>query len=130
MFSISAEGCTEISVTAAVAADLAGKEGYIVEQVSADKTVQLYTSGIPYAVLGERIQGSDQWRAYLIGGGGKAPCVAGGAITTPAYVKAASGGKVVAASSGDSCVGVKRAPSTAAADGDIIGVDLGLIVRP
>lgn len=130
MLKITAEGCTEITVTAAVPDDLANKEGYVVEQVAATDTVQLYTNGVPYAVLGERIQGGSQWKAYLIGGGGIAPCVAGGAINSPAYVKVQNGGKVVAAASTNLCVGTKRLPTTAAADGRFVGVDLALVTMP
>lgn len=130
MLKITAENCQRITVTANVTGDLANKEGYIVEQVAAAKTVQLFTSGIPYAVLGERIQDSDQWFAYLIGGGGIAPCVAGGAINSPAYVKAQSGGKVVAASSTNLSIGAKRNPTAAAADGDVVGVDLFFVIMP
>lgn len=117
-------------MTANVAADLANKEGYVIEQIAASKKVQLFTTGIEYAILGERIQGSDQWYAYLIGGGGIAPCVTSGAINSPGYVKAANGGTIVAASSGNRCIGVKRVPETAAASGDVVGVDLGFQAMP
>jgi hypothetical protein len=130
MLSITALNARVITVTANVAADLAGKEGYVVEQVAASDKVQLYTNGIPYAVLGERIQGGSQWNAYLIGGGGIVPCVAGGAINSPAYVKPANGGKIVAAAQGNLAIGTKRDPSTAAADGDVVGVDLAFITMP
>ncbi|HEX3890706.1 MAG TPA: hypothetical protein VHX90_07635 [Verrucomicrobiae bacterium] len=130
MLSIVAIGCREITVAANVANDLANKEGYIIEQVAASDKVQLYTNGIPYAVLGERIQGGDQWRAYLIGAGGIAPCVAGGAINAPAYVKPQNGGQVVAAASTNPCIGTKRDPSDAAAAGDVIGVDLSFVTMP
>lgn len=130
MLSIIAVGCQYTTVTAAVAADLAAKEGYIVEQVAAAETVQLYTNGIPYAVLVERLQGADQWKAALIGGGGICPCIAGGAINSPAYVKPANGGKVVAAAQGNLAIGTKRAPAAAAADGDVIAVDLAFITMP
>jgi hypothetical protein len=130
MFSITAENAKTITVTAEVAADLAGKEGHVVEQVAGKRTVQLYTNGIPYAVLGERIQGSDQWSAYPINGGGIVPCVAGGVINTPAYVKPQNGGKVVAAASGNLAIGTKREPLNAAADNDVVAVDLGLVTMP
>ena len=128
---IIAEGCTFVTVTAAVAADLANKEGYIVQQVAAAETVELFTSGIPYAVLVERLQGGSQWKAALINGGGICPCIAGGAISAAAtYVKAKSGGTVEAASSTNLSSGVKRIPAAAAASGDVVGVDLGLVTMP
>lgn len=132
MLKITAVGCREITVTAEVAADLAGKEGYIVEQIAAKETVQLYTNGIPYAVLGERLQGGAQWKAYLIGGGGMAPCItgAGGIGALPAYVKPANGGKVVAAAQGNLAIGTKRDPAGATADGEVVGVDLAFITMP
>ncbi|HMJ91671.1 MAG TPA: hypothetical protein VK530_17750 [Candidatus Acidoferrum sp.] len=130
MLKILAENAKLITVTASVAADLANKEGYVVEQIAASNKVQLYTTGIPYAVLGERIQGSDQWNAYDLRGGGIVPCVAGGAINTPSYVKPANGGKVVAGAQNDHCVGVKRDPVAACADGEAIGVHVGLSVMP
>lgn len=130
MLSITTENVQEVTVTAAVAADLANKEGYVVEQVAAAKTVQLYTNGIPYAVLISRLQGGAQWRAALIGGGGICPCIAGGAINSPAYVKPANGGKVVAAAQGNLAIGTKRDPAAAAADGDVIGVDLAFVTMP
>ena len=130
MFSIAAENVRPTTVTANVAADLAGKEGYVVEQIAGSEKVQLYTNGIPYAVLGERIQGSDQWNAYPINNGGRVPCIAGGAINTPAYVKVANGGKIVAADSLDNAIGVKRYPTAAAAANDVIAVDLGFVQAP
>lgn len=130
MLGISAENARLITVTANVAADLAGKEGHVVEQVAGSEKVQLYTNGIPYAVLGERLQGSDQWNAYLIGAGGKVPCIAGGAINSPAYVKPQNGGKVVAAAQGNLAIGTKRYPAAAAADGDVVAVDLAFVTMP
>ncbi len=130
MVKITNEGCKLVTVTANVLADLAGKEGYVVEQVAASEKVQLYTNGIPYAVLVERLQGSDQWSAALIQGGGLCGCVANGAIDSPGYVKAANGGKVTAASSTNQCIGTKRYPTASSADGDRIMVDLGLVVMP
>lgn len=131
MLSISAENIREVTVVAAVAADLNGKHGYVVEQVAATQTYQLYTSGIPYAVLMEELTpGGGVWKAALINGGGIVPCIADGAINTAAYVKAANGGKVTAGSSTNLCIGVKRKPNAASADGSVIGVDLGLVTMP
>jgi hypothetical protein len=123
-------GCTMVTVEANVPADLAGKEHYIVEQVAGSKKVQLYTNGIPYAVLYERLQGSGDWSAVLISAGGICPCIAGGAIDTPAFVKPQNGGKVIAAASGNLACGTKRKPETAAADTHLISVDLGLVTMP
>lgn len=131
MLKITAEGCTLVTVTANVLADLAGKEGYIVEQVANSDKVQLYTNGIPYAVLVERLQGSDQWSAALINGGGTVGCIQDGATAVPAYVKPANGGKVTAAASGNLALGTKRYPvASTGADGDRIAVDLGLVTMP
>lgn len=130
MLKITAENAARITVTADVIANLVGKEALIVEQVAGSLKVQLYTNGIPYAVLGERIQDSGQWFAYPINSSGIVPCIAGGAINTPAYVKVQAGGKVIAASSGNQCVGTKRNPVAASADGDVIGVDLALMIMP
>jgi len=130
MLKVSNENVQIITVTANVAGDLADKEGYVVEQVAASDKVQLYTNGVPFAVLLERIQGGSDWKAALIGGGGICRAVAGGAINSPAYVKPQNGGKVIAAASGNLAIGTKRKPSAAAADGDIIGVDLGFVTMP
>ena len=93
--------------------------------------VQLYTNGIPYAVLVERLQGSDQWSAALIQGGGLCGVIQDGATAVPAYVKAANGGKVTAAASGNLAVGVKRYPvANTGADADRVMVDLGLATMP
>lgn len=130
MLKITAENARLTTVTANVPADLAGKEGYIVEQVAGSEKVQLYTNGIPYAVLYERLQGAGDWSAYLISAGGIVPCIAGGAINTPAYVKPANGGKVVAAAQGNLTCGVKRYPVAAAADGDVVAVELVQVDMP
>jgi len=115
---------------AAVAADLLGKEGYVVEQVAGAETIQLYTNGIPLGVLHSRLEGQDVWTVRLIGKGGTLKCVAGGAINSPAYVKPANGGKVVAAASGNLSIGVKTSPVVAAADGDVIEVVDNLVTMP
>lgn len=115
---------------AAVPANLIGKEGYVVEQIAATETIQLFTSGIPLGVLQQRLEGDDAWSVRLFGKGGTLKVVAGGAINTPAYVKPASGGKVVAASSGNLAVGVKTLPSAAAADGDVIEIVDNFITMP
>jgi hypothetical protein len=107
---------------AAVPADLIGKEGYIVEQVAGAETIQLYTSGIPLGVLHQRLEGGTEWNVRLLGKGGTVKVVAGGAISTPAYVKPDSGGKVVAASSTNLAIGVKTSPTAAAANGDFIEI--------
>lgn len=107
---------------AAVAADLIGKEGYVVEQVAAAETIQLYTNGIPLGVLHQRQEGSDQWTVRLLGKGGTVKVVAGGAINTPAYVKPSNGGKVAAAASADLAIGVKTSPVAAAAANDVIEI--------
>jgi hypothetical protein len=115
---------------AAVAADLLGKEGYVVEQVAATETIQLYTNGIPLGVLHSRLEGQDVWSVRLFGKGGTVKCVAGGAINSPAYVKPANGGKVVAAAQGNLAVGFKTSPVAAAADGDVIEVVDNFITMP
>jgi hypothetical protein len=130
MLTQGAQGGQIITVEANVVADLAGKEGFVVEQVAASKKVQLFTNGIPFAVLKERLQGAGDWSAYEVQGGGLVPCVAGGAINSPDYVKPANGGKLVAATTGNLACGVKRSPVTAAADGDIILVQLGTVTVP
>lgn len=115
---------------AEVAADLAGKESYVVEQVAGKETIQLYTNGIPIGVLHQRMEGSDVWNVRLFGKGGTVKCVAGGAINTPAYVKPANGGKVVAAAQGNLAVGVKTSPVAASADGDVIEVVDNFVTVP
>ena len=107
---------------AEVAADLAGKEGYVVEMVANKETVQLFNGGIPIGVLEQRMQGSEDWTVRLLGKGGTLKVKAGGAIATPAYVKPANGGKVVAAAQGNLAIGVKVSPAAAAADGDVIEI--------
>lgn len=107
---------------AAVAAALIGKENYVVEQAAAAETIQLFTSGIPLGVLRERLEGSDHWNVRLLGKGGTVKVIASGAINTPAYVKAESGGKVIAASSTNLAIGVKTSPAAAAAAGDVIEI--------
>jgi hypothetical protein len=105
-----------------VAADLEGKEGYVVEQVAGSDKIQLYTNGIPLGVLQERLEGTDTWNVRLLGKGGTVKVVAGGAINTPAYVKPANGGKVEAAAQNNLAIGVKTSPAAAAADGDFIEI--------
>ena len=118
------------AMKAAVAADLDGKEGYVVEQVAGTENIQLYTNGIPIGVLQERLEGGDTWNVRLFGKGGTLNCVAGGAINTPAYVKPANGGKVVAAAQGNLAVGIKTSPAAAAADGDVIEIIDNFVTMP
>lgn len=107
---------------AAVAADLIGKENLVVEQVAGAETIQLFTNGIPLGTLFQRLEGSDQWTVRLLGKGGTLKAIAGGAINSPAYVKPANGGKVVAAAQADLAIGIKTSPVAAAAANDVIEV--------
>lgn len=107
------------SFTAEVPADLVGKEGYVVEVVAGKATIQLYQAGIPIGVLQQRLEGSNAWNVHMFGKGGTCRAIAGGAINAPAYVKAAAGGKMVAAASADKCQGVALSPLVAAAN-DVI----------
>lgn len=104
-----------------VADALVGKEGYVVEQVAGKSTIQLYNAGIPIGVLMNRLEGSQSFNVRLIGGGGTLRASAGGAINAPAYVKAAAGGQVVAANSGDKCIGIMLSPLVAAQN-DVIEI--------
>lgn len=124
------KGCTLITVTANVPADLAGKEYYVVEQVAASEKVQLYTNGLPYAVLVERLQGGGDWSAALINAGGICPVVTDGAIVCGVMVKAANGGKATTAASGNLAMGIKRAPTAGGADGVYAETDLGIMTMP
>lgn len=103
-----------------VADALVGFEGYVVEIVAGNK-IQLYNAGIPIGVLLQRLEGSQAWNVHLFGKGGTCRAIAGGAINAPAYVKAAAGGKMVAAGSGDKCQGIAILPSVAA-NNDVIEV--------
>lgn len=107
---------------AAVAADLLGKEKYLVEQVAGAETIQLFTSGIPLGVLHQKLEGDDVWSVRLLGKGGTVKVIANGVIATPAYVKAENGGKVVASSSTNLSIGVKTSPVADAAAGDVIEI--------
>jgi hypothetical protein len=115
---------------AAVAADLIGKEGYVVEQVAGAETIQLFTTGKPLGVLHQRLEGSDQWSVRLIGKGGTVRVKAGGAINTPDYVKPANGGKVTAAVSTNLAIGLKISPVAASVDGDIIEISDAYVTVP
>ena len=103
-----------------VAGALVGKEGYGVEIVAGNK-IQLYNAGIPIGVLLQRLEGSNAWNVRLLGKGGTLRAVAGGAINSPAYVKFAAGGLMVAANSADKCHGIAIQPAVAAQT-DIIEV--------
>ncbi len=103
-----------------VADALVGKEGYVVEIVAGNK-IQLYNAGIPIGVLFQRLEGSQAWSVRLFGKGGTLRAIAGGAINSPAYIKPAAGGKMVAGGSGDKCQGVAIQPAVCA-DGDFIEV--------
>ncbi len=109
--------------TAAVPADLVGKEGHIVEQVAGAKTIQLYTNGLAIGVLQQELEsGSGRWTVRLLGKGGTVKVKAGGVIATPAQVKAANGGKVVDGGGAGRAIGVKTSPETNSADGDVIEI--------
>ena len=99
---------------------LVGKEGYVVEIIAGNK-IQLYAAGIPIGVIMQRLEGSNAYSVRLFGKGGTLRAIAGGALNSPAYVKAANGGKMVAANSGDKCHGVCISPAVAAAN-DVIEV--------
>lgn len=109
------------SFEADVPANLVGMEGYVVEIVAGKSTIQLYQAGIPIGVLLQRLEGSNAWNVHLFGKGGTCRAVAGGAINAPAFVKAAAGGKMVAAASADKCQGIAILPLIAAAN-DVIEV--------
>ena len=109
------------SFEANVAADLVGKEGYVVEIVAGSNKIQLYQAGIPIGVLQQRLEGSSAWNVRMFGKGGTLRAVAGGAINAPAYVKAAAGGQMVAAAQNDKCHGVAISPLVCAQN-DIIEV--------
>jgi hypothetical protein len=116
--------------TADVPANLIGMEGYLVEQ-TAIGTIQLYTATPmrpPVGTLFERLEGSNAWKVRLIGKGGTVRMVAGGAITLPAFVKANTGGTVIAASSTNAALGYAIVPDggvafTAAANDFIEVID-------
>lgn len=103
-----------------VAGALVGKEGYVVE-ITAGNKIQLYNAGIPIGVLLQRLEGSNAWAVRLFGKGGTCRAIAGGAINTPAYVKAAAGGQMVAANSADKCHGIAISPAVAAQN-DVIEI--------
>jgi hypothetical protein len=103
-----------------VADALVGKEGLVVE-ITAGNKIQLYNAGIPIGVLFQRLEGSQSWSVRLFGKGGTLRAVAGGAINSPAYVKVAAGGKMVAAASADKCQGVAIQPAVCALN-DVIEV--------
>lgn len=103
-----------------VADALVGKEGLVVE-ITAGNKIQLYAAGIPIGVLQQRLEGSQAWNVRMFGKGGTLRAVAGGAINAPAYVKAAAGGKMVAAASADKCHGVAIQPAVIALN-DVIEV--------
>lgn len=86
---------------------LTGKEGYPVELVQGSLKIQAFNAGIYIGTLFERLEGSSAWKVQLRGRIVKA--VAGGAINAPAYVKQSATG-LVAANSGDKCVGIAIYP--------------------
>lgn len=98
---------------------LTGKEGYLVE-LTANGTVQLFTSGLAIGVMHGKLQGSNDVNVRLLGKGGTVKVVQGGAITVATRVKGASGGKVVAsATTADRSLGIKIDPTGNGADGDV-----------
>ena len=111
------------SFNAAVPANLVGKEGYGVEQVSGTNTIQLYTAGPLIGWLYQRLEGDTAWNVRLAGKGGTVRVVAGGAIgAAPAMVKMLTGGTMVAAATTEKAHGVKIRDVAASASGDFIEI--------
>ena len=122
MKSIYVEGNTK-TFAEEVAGQLDGKEGYLVELGTAEGTVKiLATVGNEIGVVRNKLQpGHPDVTIRLLGKSGTVNMVAGGAINKGAKVKAAIGGKVVAAGAGDRSLGTKLTHG-AAADGHVIEV--------
>ncbi len=107
----------------AVEGALVGKEGYLVELASADTIQLVATVGKEFGVIDFADKTTGDVRVRLLNAPGIARFVQGGAIAGNAKVKAAVGGKVVAAATaGDRTLGIKQAPFTNGANGDVIGV--------
>ena len=103
--------------------DLLDKEGFAVELGTAENTVKLATG--PNTAIGvlfsRNTMESTEVTVRLFGCGGTYKAKAGGVIAKGARVKVANGGKVVASSSTDRSVGLKRTQGSAA-DNDLIEV--------
>lgn len=105
----------------AVADALVGKEGYLVELVTADTVQLVATVGKEFGVIDFTDKTTGDVRVRFLNAPGIAKFVQGAAIAGGAKIKAAVGGKVVtAASVGDRTLGIKHAPFTNGANGDVI----------
>ena len=102
---------------------LLDKEGFAVTHGTADNTVKLATSANDaIGVLHSRnTMESKEVTVRLFGAGGTFKAKAGGVIAKGARVKVEAGGKLVASSAGNRCVGSKRTQGNSA-DGDLIEV--------
>lgn len=119
------------SFTAAVPANLVGQENSVVELVAGTNTIQLYTAtgAPPLGFLFQRLEGDTAWNVRLIGKGGTVRAKAGATIAANAYVKAAAGGTVITADSGDKAIGMLIG-GVAAATGDVVEVLDGFLTVP
>ena len=103
-----------------VAGALTGKEGYLVE-LGSTGGVQLLTTGIAIGVVEGKLQGENAVTVRLLGKGGTVKLVQGGSVALGSRLLGGSGGKVTTLTSGRS-VGIKIAPATSGASGDVIEV--------
>jgi len=105
--------------TEETAGQLTNKEGYAVE-LTANGTVQLFTSGICIGFMHSKLQGANDVVIRLLAPTYKV--IAGGAIAIRGQVKGLTGGKVVAATTGSRALGIKISPTAASADGDTLEI--------
>ncbi len=105
---------------------LVGLENTPVELVAGTLNIQAYNAGIFIGTAYERLEGSQAFKVILRGPIRK--CIAASAINAPAYVKISSAG-LVAANSGDKCVGIAIYPYVAAQN-DIVSYIQTDVVMP